>query len=345
MNPEEISLAVQPEIGRHSVPGFEEIRDDMVDLDRNTTIWREKGFEDLDECIATSLSIIEKQLKYLSKRYANEDGFKELLSMYTDLKYDFDMGEDLNLDTSFREKMKEAQRTIAEVGIVSSSAEKATNPSVKKQTKMLARLGIPVDRVTLRPGADKTVILFAWAHSIPNVTKQMMDKMGITDSQEKVSTYISKLQKAGVADTVFTEGIPTDASSDKIETARSALIEKAGLQFAKLGRDIKIRGVENVPLLLKAWDERYTSLNMRTTVNNTVMAANIGESMYAGETVIATMGAGHEFSKDGGEILPYSQTIALEANANVIVVDTSKAYQKFFDEFMQKRKGQVVASN
>ncbi len=324
----QISLPVQPEMERElAMPEFRKMHDNIINLEVESNIGRIKKLEDLNNRLSKGLADIKKELDQLAGTYAGNDGFQELVRMHSDLKQDLQRDEKMQLDTSLRVKMKEAQQTIIDVGIVSSSPEGVTDSNVKEQIEMLTRLGILIDRVTLRPGADKTVILFTWAHTTLGMTKQMKDENGITDSQEKVATYISRLQKAGISSTVFTEGVRHNLGLKKMQKKLKWMIEE-GFQFVGLGKDINIRGVENIPYLMKTLTNmEKNSIKMRVNVNNIVMAANIGKAMQSGETAIATMGALHEFTISGYEIeLPYSQTIALEANANVIVVDTSKAF-------------------
>jgi hypothetical protein len=251
--------------------------------------------------------------------------------MYEDIKKDFEQGKNIRLDSSLGEKIKEVQNTISSAGIISESPEKVNDPATKELLRRLTQLGIPVDQATTRPGADKIVIFMAWVHSNPGITKEEQDDLGITDSQAKSNSYISKIQKSGLSSTVFVEGISADLSQDKTEKFRTEMI-KTGFEFASLP-NLEIRGAENWPYLMK-WatnGNNFTAIEIRRTVNNIVMAANIGESMQPGEVAMTTMGAMHEFKITGNDHeLTYSEAISLEANANVIIINTAKV---FYDRF------------
>ncbi|MFH0776903.1 MAG: hypothetical protein V1936_04835 [Patescibacteria group bacterium] len=310
------------------MPEYAEMRDAIINVEvaANKMELQKRQADDINNEIVDRLSTIKVKIDQLAKKYPDNDSLRILMDMYEDISQDFIYSRKTRVDTSLQKRLAEVQKSVVDAGITTVPSENIDNPKTKELVAKMQQLGIPIERVTTRPNADRTVILIVWAHPNPGMNEEVRKEFGIFESQNKVNDYIAKLSQAGISNHVLTEGIPANISPE-LKAKVLAEMAQNGFPFINL-TNISIEGVENKAFLLKtATDLSSANYQIRATINNIVMAHNIENSMRSGEVSIAVMGAAHEFEIDQSEHqLSYSQATSFEANANVIVINTAREF-------------------
>lgn len=334
-------MEINEQIQRKANPDYKiaSIRDvlkEILRLDYQESEWRSKN-EDYVSKIKATLAHLENDFKEMLEQnptYINNPDFINLKKMYADLKADFEAERKLDLDSSLETILKEAQNLIQAYPLIDS--EEIPYSNTKKLSNKLKELDIfPEYAVLTKNIHAPIVILTLHVHPNPNMSKGLMEASGILKSQTEVENNIHKLTKNKLLETIYAEWLELDTKIPEDEKWHPALIDSKRWELiakVKLGKEIKIEGIEEMEWLQKTFREFNTKHRM--TVNNIFIAKNLAQQMTKKWEQISmlTMGLLHEKWLKWEHPLPLSKCLA-EAGINVLVVNTANHFdpQKILD--------------
>lgn len=253
--------------------------------------------------------------------------------MYDDLVKDFELSRDLDLDwdSSVIPCIELAQNRIQEAGIKRQESDVFFSSDDIKIRESLKRVGVKVEYVVTSKEAKRTVVLFLQKHG----RRGRYDDLGKL-SQRRIIDIIESLVRDNILKTVFTEGSERGFEYSKRQATKSLIrgTSMFGVLEAKqnLGEKLNLLGIEHpgyIKKVLNEGGERDTSFMIRATINNIALSDALKDAP-ANEVVGMVIGRGHEYDSKKSKLfvddnpLPFSQVIALQNQANVIVIDTTK---------------------
>ena len=334
---------------------IDELRDRIIELDVDDTIWRRKELAHR-ELAASELDEIEWEIDQLKQRYGDGPEFKDVEAMYQDLRADYDNENELKLDRSLGMIAEEIHQEIVLAGIKQSPVGELPEGALRDLGVQLEELGVKVEYVVAAPRSDApVVILIPQIHGNPGMSEGLKDAAGVTQNQSDIRAIHEKLVGVGLVQNAFAEGVP---AATQVTLDMAALNPHQGWLQAKREMDSKltVHGFEHWSLYQKTIldiDDPIESI-LRQTVANIYIADAIERQVDQNGIAISTVviGAGHELNmgKGGQHPFPLSQTLAF-IGVNVIVVNRPhldvarlKAYQEAHPEDVMKTQAAVIAA-
>lgn len=309
---------------------YAELREQIINLDTDDTLWREKG-KDYQAKGRQELVAIKTKLDDLKSQYQNDPDYQKLVLMWQDLQNDYQKQRKLNLDTSLGQIVEPLIEKIQRKGIQRYEIAELPNRKLQKLAIELQALGIEPEFIVPALETDApTVILMLQAHSNPGMDTEIQQDLGVTSSQHSIVEYITAIQQSGLTKTVFGEGIPKGEMID-VKTAQQ--VQDMGYFQAKaiLGDRLDLYGFDDMPFVKKSVVEITdpNSSYARQTVNNITLASNLVQELETRktDTSIVVFGAGHEKEMDSYEEHPFPLSKAVAyTGANVVVIDTAQGF-------------------
>lgn len=296
------------------------LENQIIALDVQETKWRDQG-EEFRGLAQQELDRIGDQIGRLQEEFADNSDFQILVQMYFDLAKDWNEGRKLDIDyPSVKQYLDLAQDRIQKAGIQRENVAEVSEEKAKAVLASLMELGIEVEYVTTYPEATgMPIILILHRHRMP--AKNPKPYYGAAlESQIRVKKIILDLYHQGLSNTIFVEGLKqTKSLSLKGAYYEQQERKNGGLAFVaaklQLGDALTIKGVEKAPYHEKALLEKDS------------FASTLRSEKYGNvEIQQVIMGVAHETygQNEKKHPLPFSEAIALQNQANVIVIDTTK---------------------
>ena len=308
-------------------------RNQLLGLDR-----MDDESEGMEEEIKDKLDWIRESLDVLVQIYGVDDPEVLILeTLYDDLLGDLERGENVEIDSTYRQLFEDMELIIEEAGVEENPDDLGSSVEL---VDALDNLGVDYEYVVTAPGNEDTVILFLQLHPNPGMSEEVIKKSGIEQSQLQIEETVRVLVENGISRTVLSEGDPfrKEVTSDFAYSMISRLPEIENMAHYRLARDlgddINIIGYEDMSLIFSAVrlfagqgddsDEAYMSARMIT--GNVLVGTNMLSLLEEGEVSSVIIGAGHEKSyrsRHPDHMLPLSHVLAA-LGVNVVVIDTSK---------------------
>jgi len=330
--PEVTHEAVEENFQTEAEPSFDElkqgIRANLLALAERDTLLLSTGKktgEMLDEAGS--------HLAQLKKKYPNDPDIYVFEQIYTDLREDFELGRETDIDSSM-------DTILAEMGEIVDSADvrrESPDETILADTiEDLRDLGIdPAYVITQGDPEAPTVLLYMQLHPSHKMSED------IRLSQAQIQRELRGLIEKGLSDTVYVEGLQTGGELgeflEKGEVTRTGEDADAVTRLKQeFGDRFDAIGYENLPLLrsvMRGGIESQKAARQwmyRATAHNAVLASNVSGDVIKNnkDLVCMVIGAGHEdpeFWRREEHPLPISEMLAYYG-LNIIVVDAAMKY-------------------